>query len=71
MGRMRSALQIVAFSNSTKFNGIIALLETALEALDETGQFRAAAYVDMALNAYVADSLAADEQGELNRGATG
>ena len=50
---MRSALKIIAFSNSTKFDGIVALLETALEALDDTGQFRAAAYVDMALNAYV------------------
>lgn len=66
---MRSALKIIAFSNSTKFDGIVALLETALEALDDTGQFRAAAYVDMALNAYVTDAVSEKNQSSLNRGA--
>jgi hypothetical protein len=49
---VRSALKIVAFSNGTKFDGIIALLETALAALDEENCREAAAYIDMAINSY-------------------
>lgn len=46
---MKSALSIVAFSNSTEVRGSIALLETALDALDRAGLPMAAAYVDHAL----------------------
>lgn len=47
---MKSALNIVAFANSSQAEGIRALLETALAALDKTDHTLAAAYVDMALH---------------------
>jgi hypothetical protein len=50
---VKSALKIVAFTNSDPTTGIIALLETALEALDETGQPVTAALVAAAIDAYV------------------
>jgi hypothetical protein len=50
---VKSALKIVAFTNSDPTSGIIALLETALEALDETGQPVTAALVAAAIDAYV------------------
>ena len=50
---MNSALKIVAFSGNDETKGIIALLETALEALDLSGHGLAAAYVDMGLHTYL------------------
>ena len=50
---MKSALKIIAFSNGDPLIGISALLEVALEALDEQGQNLAAAYVDLGLARYL------------------
>lgn len=46
---MRSALEIVAFTQGNKPEGIIALLEVALQALDEEGMSSIAIHVDLAL----------------------
>ena len=46
---MKSALAIVAFRHATHRQGITALLETALRALDESGDHLVAAHVSMAL----------------------
>lgn len=46
---MRSALAIVAFSQGSKSEGIIALLEVALMTLDEEGRPTIAIHVDLAL----------------------
>ncbi|HEX9806605.1 MAG TPA: hypothetical protein VGA34_06900 [Alteraurantiacibacter sp.] len=48
---MHSALNIVAFSNNSRFEGIRALLETAVAELDKEGHQLAAAYTDLALAA--------------------
>lgn len=47
---MKSALAIVAFRHATQHEGIIALLETALSALDSSGNRVVAAHVTMALD---------------------
>ena len=47
---MKSALKIVAFSQGCELTGTIALLETALNALDRAENHIAAAYVDLAIN---------------------
>ncbi len=62
---MKSALEIVAFSYGCELTGSIALLETALRALDRSGQHLAAAYVDMALNSLTLRTNEADF-GNLN-----
>lgn len=59
---MKSALKLVAFSGGCEFSGIIGLLETALEALDQDGQYAAAAHVDMALQAYMRTALAREDR---------
>lgn len=46
---MKSALELVAFANVDEKAGTIALLETALDALDRSGNFLCAALVDHAL----------------------
>lgn len=46
---MKSALAIVAFRHATQQQGITALLETALTALDDSGNRIVAAHVSMAL----------------------
>lgn len=46
---MKSALAIVAFRHATQQQGITALLETALSALDDAGNQVVAAHVSMAL----------------------
>ena len=51
---MKSALKIVAFSNVTRSEGIIALLETALRALDDEKSYLSAACVSAALDHYYA-----------------
>lgn len=60
---MKSALSIIAFSKSDPTSAIVALLEVALEALDRTGHALPAAYVDLGLNAFLAQSLDKCEQG--------
>jgi hypothetical protein len=50
---VKSALKIVAFANNDPTAGIIALLETALEALDGAGQQVTAALVAAAIDSYV------------------
>jgi hypothetical protein len=46
---MKSALAIVAFRHGTQRQGITALLETALTALDDSGNHSVAVHVSMAL----------------------
>jgi hypothetical protein len=46
---MRSALEIVAFSQGNKSLGVLALLDVALKALDEEGMPVIAIHVDLAL----------------------
>lgn len=48
---MRSALNIVAFANNSRFEGVRALLTTAVEELERDGHQLAAAYADLALAA--------------------
>lgn len=48
---MRSALNIVAFANNSRFEGIRALLATAVDELERDGHELAAAYADLALAA--------------------
>lgn len=43
---MKSALALIAFANAPQMTGIIALLETAMEALDRAEKNLAAAYVE-------------------------
>ena len=45
---MRSALEIVAFSQGAKAEGVLALLDVALKALDEEGLAMVAIHVDQA-----------------------
>lgn len=53
---MKSALALVAFSKGSELQGVIALLETAIEALDRAGRILPAIYVDQALNLLRADA---------------
>jgi len=48
---MKSALKLIAFTHADRMAGIVSLLETALEALDEDEAAFAASYVDMAIHA--------------------
>lgn len=50
---MNSALRIVAFSNCSRREGILALLETALGAMTEDGDVIAAAYLDFAAAQFI------------------
>ena len=54
---MKSALKLVAFAGGDQCAGIVALLEAAMEALDESGAGFVATYVDMALNAMAFGNL--------------
>lgn len=54
---VKSALSIIAFSKSDPTGAIVALLEVALEALDRAGHTLPAAYVDLGLNAFLAQCL--------------
>lgn len=47
---MNTALEIVAFANRSEIEGTVALLETALTALDRSGNHLCAALVDLALS---------------------
>ncbi|MXP45311.1 hypothetical protein [Allopontixanthobacter sediminis] len=63
---MKSALQSVAFCQGDIPNGIISLLEVALEALDNEGNRLAGACVNQALISYISslsEDLAKDAVG--------
>ena len=47
---MRSALKIVAFAQGSQSSGIVALLRTALDAMDDAGHAEAAMHVAHALS---------------------
>jgi hypothetical protein len=51
---MKFALMLVAFSHTERSQGIVALLETALDALDEDQEHFVAACVSAALDHYCA-----------------
>lgn len=55
---MKTALELVAFANRTEADGTIALLATALDALDRSGNHLCAALVDMALCRLIEDQAA-------------
>lgn len=50
---MKSALEIVAFANISRTQGILALIDVAQKALDEDGICLAAAYLEHAREAYI------------------
>jgi len=52
---VKSALKTVAFADNDPPTGIVALLETAIEALDSAGQHIPAALVSSGLHAYTRD----------------
>ncbi len=52
---VKSALKTVAFAQNDSPTGIVALLETAIEALDAAGQHIPAALVSSGLHAYTRD----------------
>jgi hypothetical protein len=58
---MKSAISIIASSGSDPTRAIVALLEVAMDALDAAGHLLPAAYVDLALNAYLEQELGAEE----------
>lgn len=49
---MKSALELIAFSQGDRYFGTMLLLQIALEALDRDGQRVAAAYVDLAMSTF-------------------
>ena len=51
---MKNALKIIAFANVDRIQGTIALLDVAQRAMDEDGYDLAAAFLDMAREAYFA-----------------
>lgn len=53
---MKAALSQIAFARSSDLRGAIALLETALVALDRNGSHLASAYVDHALQLLQAEA---------------
>lgn len=55
---MNSALKLIAFSDGCKVKGIEALLEAAIEALDQNGDNVSAALVEMALGMHLTRSSA-------------
>ncbi len=55
---MRSALEIVAFSNADELEGTIALLETALASLDRADRHLCGALVASALDLLLEEQLA-------------
>lgn len=61
---MKSALEIVAFSQGCEIRGILNLLDVAREALDRNGFSLAAAHLDMATIA-VSESKAAADAGDF------
>lgn len=63
---MQSALEIVAFAQGRKSEGIAALLQVALRALDEEDMPSIAVHIDMALALLKADCVKADEVRQLS-----
>lgn len=54
---MKSALEIVAYTNSTETEGTIALLEVAIAALNRSGFTECAEMADLALNQFVEETV--------------
>ncbi len=54
---MKSALEIVAYTNSTETEGTIALLEVAIAALNRSGFTECADMADLALHQYVEETV--------------
>ncbi|MFM6951132.1 MAG: hypothetical protein ACKOW1_08950 [Novosphingobium sp.] len=54
---MKSALEIVAYSNSTETEGTIALLEVAIAALNRTGFRECAELADQVLDQFVEETV--------------
>lgn len=54
---MKSALEIVAYTNSTETEGTIALLEVAIAALNRTGFTECAELADQVLDQFVEESV--------------
>jgi len=65
---VKSALKTVAFAGNDPPTGIVALLETAIEALDSAGQHIPAALVSSGLHAYLRDLNRTAEQRSSRRG---
>jgi len=63
---MRSALEIVAFSNSDELEGTIVLLETALIALDRSERHLCGALVSSALDLLIEEQREANEPSALS-----
>ena len=61
---MKSAFKIIARSRHEPTMGIVTMLETVLEMLDDEGFNLPAVYVDMALNALVAQLADRNVTGE-------
>lgn len=54
---MKSALEIVAYTNSTETEGTIALLEVAIAALNRSGFTECAEMADVALHQFVEETI--------------
>lgn len=54
---MKSALEIVAYTNSTETEGTIALLEVAIAALSRTGFTECAEMADQVLDQFVEETI--------------
>lgn len=54
---MKSALEIVAYTNSTETEGTIALLEVAIAALSRTGFTECAEMADQVLDQFVEETV--------------
>lgn len=54
---MKSALEIVAYTNSTETEGTIALLEVAIAALNRSGFTECAEMADLALHQFVEETI--------------
>ena len=54
---MKSALEIVAYTNSTETEGTIALLEVAIAALNRSGFTECAEMADLALHQFVEETV--------------
>ncbi len=54
---MKSALKIVAYTNSNETEGTIALLEVAIAAMERSGFTQCAEMADMALHQFVQETI--------------
>lgn len=54
---MKSALKIVAYTNSSETEGTIALLEVAIAAMERSGFTECAEMADLALHQFVQETI--------------